>query len=150
MGALCLGGHLGAHFHSAARTLAGDKWWREGEGATQGKSGHPESNQGPSDTCKLYSQMLYQLSYSRLVCGVRDSALEASSWRLWEGATSTQNRVGHSFWSGLRALAPCPSRNPPPLCPNKAQAGELCTCSKLEKLRGRELNPGLPRDRRKY
>ena len=30
------------------------------------KSGHPESNQGPSDLCKLYSQMLYQLSYSRL------------------------------------------------------------------------------------
>ena len=29
------------------------------------KSGHPESNQGPSDLCKLYSQMLYQLSYSR-------------------------------------------------------------------------------------
>ena len=32
----------------------------------QAKSGHPESNQGPSDLCKLYSQMLYQLSYSRL------------------------------------------------------------------------------------
>ena len=30
------------------------------------KSGHPESNQGPSDLCKLYSQMPYQLSYSRL------------------------------------------------------------------------------------
>ena len=29
------------------------------------KSGHPESNQGPSDCCYLYSQMLYQLSYSR-------------------------------------------------------------------------------------
>ena len=29
------------------------------------KSGHPESNQGPSDGCALYSQMLYQLSYSR-------------------------------------------------------------------------------------
>ena len=27
------------------------------------KSGHPESNQGPSDLCKLYSQMLYQLSF---------------------------------------------------------------------------------------
>ena len=27
------------------------------------KSGHPEPNQGPSDLCKLYSQMLYQLSY---------------------------------------------------------------------------------------
>ena len=32
------------------------------------KSGHPESNQGPSDSCDLYSQMLYQLSYSRLAC----------------------------------------------------------------------------------
>ena len=32
----------------------------------QNKSGRPESNQGPSDLCKLYSQMLYQLSYSRL------------------------------------------------------------------------------------
>ena len=30
------------------------------------KSSHPESNQGQSDLCKLYSQMLYQLSYSRL------------------------------------------------------------------------------------
>ena len=30
------------------------------------KSGHPESSQGPSDICNLYSQMLYQLSYSRL------------------------------------------------------------------------------------
>ena len=29
-------------------------------------SGHPESNQGPSDVCWIYSQMLYQLSYSRL------------------------------------------------------------------------------------
>ena len=29
-----------------------------------GKS-HPESSQGPSDVCNLYSQMLYQLSYSR-------------------------------------------------------------------------------------
>ena len=29
------------------------------------KSGHPESNQGPSDVCSIYSQMLYQLSYSR-------------------------------------------------------------------------------------
>ena len=29
------------------------------------QSGHPESNQGPSDCCRLYSQMLYQLSYSR-------------------------------------------------------------------------------------
>ena len=29
-------------------------------------SGHPESSQGPSDICNLYSQMLYQLSYSRL------------------------------------------------------------------------------------
>ena len=29
------------------------------------KSGHPESNQGPSDFCRIYSQMLYQLSYSR-------------------------------------------------------------------------------------
>ena len=29
------------------------------------KSDHPESNQGPSDVCKFYSQMLYQLSYSR-------------------------------------------------------------------------------------
>ena len=29
------------------------------------KSGHPESSQGPSDICNLYSQMLYQLSYSR-------------------------------------------------------------------------------------
>ena len=28
------------------------------------KSGHPESNQGPSNLYKLYSQMLYQLSYS--------------------------------------------------------------------------------------
>ena len=28
------------------------------------KSGHPESSQGPSDFCTVYSQMLYQLSYS--------------------------------------------------------------------------------------
>ena len=28
------------------------------------KSGHPESIQGPSDFCKLYSQTPYQLSYS--------------------------------------------------------------------------------------
>ena len=27
------------------------------------KSGHPESNQGPSDLCNLYSQILYQLSF---------------------------------------------------------------------------------------
>jgi hypothetical protein len=33
--------------------------------ARQCKSDHPESNQGPSDVCKFYSQMLYQLSYSR-------------------------------------------------------------------------------------
>jgi hypothetical protein len=39
----------------------------------QRKSGHPESNQGPSDVCRIYSQMLYQLSYSR-------------SWQsLWHG-----------------------------------------------------------------
>ena len=31
------------------------------------KSGHPESNQGPSDTHRVfYSQTLYQLSYVRL------------------------------------------------------------------------------------
>ena len=35
------------------------------------KSGHPELNQGPSDSCDLYSQMLYQLSYSRLAMQVR-------------------------------------------------------------------------------
>ena len=29
------------------------------------QSGHPESSQGPSDFCAVYSQMLYQLSYSR-------------------------------------------------------------------------------------
>ena len=29
------------------------------------ESGHPESNQGPSDCCRFYSQMLCQLSYSR-------------------------------------------------------------------------------------
>ena len=29
------------------------------------QSGHPESSQGPSDFCTVYSQMLYQLSYSR-------------------------------------------------------------------------------------
>ncbi len=31
------------------------------------RSGHPESNQGPSDACHRYSQMLCQLSYSRLI-----------------------------------------------------------------------------------
>ena len=35
-------------------------------GMASSKSGYPESNQGQSDLCKLYSQMLYQLSYSRL------------------------------------------------------------------------------------
>ena len=35
------------------------------------ESGHPESNQGPSYSCTLYSQMLYQLSYSRLVALAR-------------------------------------------------------------------------------
>ena len=29
------------------------------------QSGHPESSQGPSDFCTVYSQMLYQLSYTR-------------------------------------------------------------------------------------
>ena len=29
------------------------------------QSGHPELSQGPSDFCTVYSQMLYQLSYSR-------------------------------------------------------------------------------------
>ena len=29
------------------------------------QSDHPESNQGPSDSCQIYSQMLYQLSYDR-------------------------------------------------------------------------------------
>ena len=29
-------------------------------------SGHPESNQGPSDICNVYNQMLYQLSHSQL------------------------------------------------------------------------------------
>ena len=39
---------------------------RRGEGRRLCKeSGHPESNQGPSDRCRLYSQMLCQLSYSR-------------------------------------------------------------------------------------
>ena len=38
------------------------------------KSGHPESNQGPSDACKFYSQMLYQLSYNRLA-GASDSVV---------------------------------------------------------------------------
>ena len=37
--------------------------WQEDERARQ--SGHPESSQGPSDFCTVYSQMLYQLSYSR-------------------------------------------------------------------------------------
>ena len=37
--------------------------WQEDEKAKQ--SGHPESSQGPSDFCTVYSQMLYQLSYSR-------------------------------------------------------------------------------------
>ena len=27
------------------------------------QSSHPESSQGPSDFCTVYSQMLYQLSY---------------------------------------------------------------------------------------
>ena len=30
------------------------------------KSEHPESNQGPFDTCDIYSRTLYQLSYVRL------------------------------------------------------------------------------------
>ena len=48
-----------------------------------GKSGHPESNQGPSDLCKLYSQMLYQLSYSRLDTNHRIPSryTEHAAWR---------------------------------------------------------------------
>ena len=48
-----------------------------------GKSGHPESNQGPSDLCKLYSQMLYQLSYSRLDTNHRipSTHTEHAAWR---------------------------------------------------------------------
>ena len=47
------------------------------------KSGHPESNQGPSDLCKLYSQMLYQLSYSRLDTNHRipSTYTEHAAWR---------------------------------------------------------------------
>ena len=46
------------------------------------KSGHPESNQGPSDLCKLYSQMLYQLSYSRLATTHRNPSKKILSSQL--------------------------------------------------------------------
>ena len=56
------------------------------------KSGHPESNQGPSDVCSIYSQMLYQLSYSRnclfLPCASREPAAEISNWRVPRHAAS--------------------------------------------------------------
>ena len=39
--------------------------WRWQEDERAGQSGHPESSQGPSDFCTVYSPMLYQLSYSR-------------------------------------------------------------------------------------
>ena len=71
------------------------------------KSGHPESNQGPSDLCKLYSQMLYQLSYSRPVCHA--AGIEAEQGREaivvrrkrnhhWEGVLA---KPGVSKWAGL-------------------------------------------------
>ena len=67
------------------------------------KSGHPESNQGPSDSCKFYSQMLYQLSYDRCDCHntlrvfpdrssslrVSDNFLLWSNQRAWKWVSST-------------------------------------------------------------
>lgn len=50
-------------------------------GASQA-SGHPESNQGPSDSCMLYSQMLCQLSYSRY-CMTRNAKCLPCSTIYW-------------------------------------------------------------------
>ena len=63
-------------------------------------SGHPESSQGPSDICNLYSQMLYQLSYSRLeLLAPRRSF---SSVGGWAGAhLECENGVGSTTLAGL-------------------------------------------------
>ena len=47
-------------------------------GLDRQKCSHLESNQGPSDICNLYNQMLYQLSYSQLGISSRVCLL---SWR---------------------------------------------------------------------
>ena len=58
------------------------------------KSGHPDSNQGPSDLCKLYSQMLYQLSYSRLDTNHRIPSryTEHAAWRANLLASTTRKK----------------------------------------------------------
>ena len=45
------------------------------------KSGDPESNQGPSDSCTFYSQMLCQLSYRRLVFHKEPLDVQLLGWR---------------------------------------------------------------------
>ena len=53
------------------------------------KSGDPESSQGPSDICEIYSQMLCQLSYRRLMKN-REFLQLVSAARL------TREKIG--FW----------------------------------------------------
>ena len=55
------------------------------------KSGHPESNQRPSDFCRIYSQMLYQLSYSRSVLWTR----------MPSNSTHTFFNTDSSMWTGV-------------------------------------------------
>ena len=58
------------------------------------KSGHPESNQGPSDLCKRYTQMLCQLSYSRLDTNHRipSTYTEHAAWRANLLASTTRKK----------------------------------------------------------
>ena len=60
-------------------------------------SGDPDSNQGPSDICEIYSQMLCQLSYRRLV----------PSWCLRLRSAVAAKTPASSF---LFPPLPCPQR----------------------------------------
>jgi len=96
----------------------------------QRKSGHPESNQGPSDVCRIYSQMLYQLSCSRSwqslwhgigehpfcpwgivvkilqVLWVSGLSVEETSRRMLQGGTQCNKCIGQANHRKIHGLEP--------------------------------------------
>ena len=77
----------------------------DGRAMKRSMSDHPASNQGPSDFCADYSQMLHQLSYSRLAtwCNVDEITIRTVK------TTETQKRT--QFVDAFFAVRPHSQRN---------------------------------------
>ena len=95
------------------------------------QSGHPESSQGPSDFCTVYSQMLYQLSYSRNgLCPQATSTLFAivccTGVQHWEngGRDDLERFFEQEQFSKIGVEKPPKSSRPdfPKYCPPKPSA----------------------------